>query len=248
MKIARPPKPQNGLLEEGYVPYLRTHQALGASGVKSRIPGRKSKRIHHLMSQLEAKVFRILEWSDDVECIFEQFALDPEMTQRIALDKGFKHPAVPNTGELAVMTSDFLVQKQGDHYEAIAVKATSDLKKSRTLEKLEIEQEFWRSREIPWRIVTEKELPKELCDNLDWVFSAPDLGLTQPINQALEGELGLRLTKGTTIIEACTETDRCLRLEAGTSLNFLRQQLAAKRWRTDMNRLIRPEGRITLWT
>lgn len=246
--IERPPKAENWKLGEEYTPYLKTHQALGASGVKSRIIGRKSGRIHHLLSQLEAKVFRLLEWSDVVEVISEQHALDPEMTLKIAEAKGVKHPTNPNTGRTSVMTTDFLVTKRGGLHEAVAVKATSDLRKSRTLEKLEIEQEFWRGRGVPWRIVTEKELPKALCDNLDWVFSAPDLSVGPETQKALEKELGLRVTKGTRLVEACVETDRCLRLEAGTSLNFFRHQIANKRWHTEMKRAIRPEEVLKIWT
>ena len=245
--LNRAPVPENGLIGKGYQPYLKTHQALGTSGVKSRILGRKSGRIHHLLSQVEVKVFRLLEWSDLVTDIREQFALDPAMTIRIAEAKKFKHPTVPATNKLAVMTTDFLVTLQGDKHEAISVKLPGDLAKSRTLEKAEIEKEFWRGRGIPWRLVTPGELPAALCANLDWLYGAPEQNLSPVIAAAMEDDLLLRLARGCGVAEACSETDRCLRLEAGTALNFLRLQLRSKRWRADLTQPLLLERNLRVW-
>ena len=35
--------------------------------------------------------------------------------------------------------------------------------------KLEIEREYWQRRNIDWGIVTDKEIPKILCENVKWV-------------------------------------------------------------------------------
>ena len=58
---------------------------------------------------------------------------------------------------------------------AIAVKQSADLTSQRTLEKLEIERCYWSARNIPWQILTEKELPRAVVKNLRWAYPHVDL-------------------------------------------------------------------------
>lgn len=45
-------------------------------GIVSRVKGRTTGRIHHLMSNLELRYFNLLDWSEKTTDIREQFALD----------------------------------------------------------------------------------------------------------------------------------------------------------------------------
>jgi hypothetical protein len=69
-------------------------------------------------------------------------------------NRGIKHPNVRGINQ--VMTSDFLVDSSSHKQFAIQVKPLSELKDPRTIEKLEIERQYWQSKNIPWFIMTEK--------------------------------------------------------------------------------------------
>lgn len=71
-----------------------------------------------------------------------------------------------------VICTTFLLtmrDKAGEEkFVARSVKNTSELIKKITLEKLEIERRYWEARGIEWQVVTEKQLPRQLCDNIEW--------------------------------------------------------------------------------
>ncbi|WP_233882598.1 hypothetical protein [Brevibacillus laterosporus] len=59
-----------------YIPWLLI-QDVPSSGRATRIHGWKTNRFHHVHSDLERSYFYILEWSDIVTDIREQFPLLP---------------------------------------------------------------------------------------------------------------------------------------------------------------------------
>src|SRR5262249_28974844 len=123
-----------------YQPWLRV-QDVPSKGRIHRIKGCVTGRVHHLLSDLEAKVFYAFDFSPSVLDIREQFPLLPlEDTLAIAEECGVSHPADPGTKHPVVMTTDLLVTSHhagGRIHEARAIKYQSDLKKLRVLEKLE---------------------------------------------------------------------------------------------------------------
>ena len=129
-----------------YMPWLRV-QDVPSQGRSHRIPGVKSDRVHHLLSDLERAYHLVCEFSEDVIDIREQYPLFPrEKTQAIASSKGIRHPTYPGSSVPLVMTTDFLLTiRQLDGSEKLvarSVKYTKELagKDSlRTLEKLKIE-------------------------------------------------------------------------------------------------------------
>jgi len=60
---------------QNYRPWL-TVRDLPSLGRVHRVFGHKSRRTHHLLSDLELSVFLLLEWLPDVNQIREQFPLD----------------------------------------------------------------------------------------------------------------------------------------------------------------------------
>jgi len=75
-----------------------------------------------------------------------------------------------------VMTTDFLVTlRQPDGSERLVARTikytesfASGRRLERTLQKLKIEREFWKNRNIDWNVVTEENIPATLSSNLDW--------------------------------------------------------------------------------
>lgn len=177
-KIARYAKEGRGTGRgSAYRPWL-TIQDVPSLGRCSRIHGFKSGREHHLLSDLESALFQILEWSDIVVDIREQFPLDREVTRMLAAEMGIAHPRDMKTDTDLVMTTDFLIEvRVGPDVQerALAVKPADELAKPRILEKLELEQRYWRREGMPWHVVTDRDLPRERVKTLHWLHEMRSL-------------------------------------------------------------------------
>lgn len=155
---------------EGYKPWVQI-QDFPSKGIVSRVKGRKTGRVHHLMSNLELGFFYLLDWSEITIDIREQYPLD-DIADAISVAEaaGIRYPFDKSSGFPYVMTSDFLITKN-DGIVARAVKPTSELEKPRVREKLEIERRYWQHRGISWKLVTEKEIPRTKVRNIEWLCS-----------------------------------------------------------------------------
>lgn len=153
-----------------YTPYLAVQES-GSYGEPHRIKGITVGRLHHLMSKLEADVFRLYDWSKRITDIREQFPLDQTETLLIAEQLGIRHPIHPKTRLPIVMTTDFMLTvTQPDSLNprdyVRTVKPVGKLRQKRVLEKLEIERVYFQSRGIDWGIVTDLDVPKAVVRNL----------------------------------------------------------------------------------
>ncbi|MGR6005529.1 TnsA endonuclease N-terminal domain-containing protein [Bacillus paranthracis] len=161
-----------------YKPWV-TIQDVPSLGRATRLKGVKIPRRFEFLSDLERNYFYLLECSDLVVDIREQYPLLPiEETIVIADELGIKHPANPKTGEPIVMTTDFLVtisKNQQHQHLARTLKYKDELMNKRVLEKFEIERVYWERQDINWGIVTELEIPKEMAHNIAFVHGYADL-------------------------------------------------------------------------
>lgn len=237
-----------------YNPWLHI-QDVPSQGLSSRIKGWKTGRVHHLLSEMETSYFYVLEWSTKVLDIREQFPLLPlEETLAIADQCGFAHPSDPKTKEPIVMTTDFRVTvKQGAKTieQVRTIKYVKDLQSKRVLEKLEIERCYWQKQEIDWGIVTERDVPNTVAENVKWLH--PFLHLTDLASLTSNDVLRISAvmtpmmfqSKGTLADIAATCDDR-LGLAPGLSLSVARHLLANRFWRVDMHQPIHPNHRLVL--
>ncbi len=161
-----------------YKPWIKI-QDVPSLGRVTRVKGMKTNRQHELLSDMERNYFYILEYSDDVIDIREQYPLLPiEDTIAIANELGIKHPSNPETGEYIVMTTDFLITlspKEGIKEVARTIKSKDDLLNERIIEKFEIERVFWEKRDIDWGIVTEEEIDKTIAHNISFIQGYRDI-------------------------------------------------------------------------
>lgn len=170
-----------------YLPWLFV-QDVPSLGLSTRIKGWKTERVHHLLSELETSYFYILDWSLSVSDIREQYPLLPlEETLAIADAIGVAHPTDPQTKQITVMTTDFIVtvpQTIGVIEQARTVKYAQDLQSQCTLEKLEIERCYWQKRNIDWGIVTEREISAIMVDNNQWLHPYRDVTNLSPLTES----------------------------------------------------------------
>ena len=140
-----------------------------SKGRATRIYGYKTKRIHHLQSDNQLRLFLLLEWNDMVKNIEENVELkDLEIVidnvEDLRLDK-----FSDSEGQLYQLHTNLLITIKRDNSEeqvAISVKSLSELERKTVIEKMEIERRFWKSKGIQFYVVTEKEINKQLVENI----------------------------------------------------------------------------------
>lgn len=236
-----------------YKPWLHI-QDVPSQGLATRIKGWKTGRTHHFLSQLECHYFYLLEWSNIVVDIREQYPLDLDETLAIAEALGIKHPATPGIKEPIVMTTDFLLTLRhgiGTSECARTVKYSKDLSSVRVAEKFEIERLYWKERNIDWGIITELDIKRTVVKNVEWIHSYLDGTHLSPLDadsirriedfltpQAREARRPLR--------DITDECDGAFNLPAGASLSVVRYLLASRRWRVDMRKPIQPSVPLIL--
>ncbi len=143
-----------------------------SKGRATRIYGYKTKKIHHLQSDNQLRTFLILEWSDMVKDIEENVELkDLEKTiynvENLRLDK-FRDK---ETGKLYKLHTNFLITINRSNIEeqvAISVKSLSEIERKTVIEKMEIEKRYWKTKDINFYVITEKEIDKQLVENIIW--------------------------------------------------------------------------------
>jgi hypothetical protein len=157
-----------------YIPWIRI-QDFSSKGMVSRVKGAKTGRVHHFLSNLEMMFFCLLDWSDEVFDIREQYPLsDLRSAVEIAESAKIRYPYDVKSGFPYVMTSDFFINTNNESL-AIAIKTSDELANPRTREKLEIERRYWDLQNVRWKVVTEKQINKTKAKNIEWLSQASDL-------------------------------------------------------------------------
>jgi hypothetical protein len=239
-----------------YNPWLRV-QDFPSLGRVHRIYGWKSGRVHHLLSDLELKVFLHFQWPRSVKDQREQFPLLPlEETLEIAKDMGVRHPADPRTKCPVVMSTDLvLTVEQGltAPLQPCTVKYQEALQNPRTREKLELERRYWAAptRNLKLKIYTERQVSDDFVKNMLWVHPYRWLADLHPLTEQDVNRMGSLLTPMAlnehlpvrVIAQRC---ERILRMEAGTGLAVVRHLIATRYWEVDVSKRIRTNERLTL--
>jgi hypothetical protein len=236
-----------------YKPWL-TIQDVSSTGTCKRIKGLTTGRRHELLSQHEVRYFYILDWSPIVEDIREQYPLLPlSETLEIAEQLDIRHPTDPKTQEPIVMTTDFNIairQSMGVSYQARTIKPSEALENERTIEKFEIERQYWLKRNISWGIVTEHEIPLVVAKNIDWIsnhFDEDKLALSErEILQAKKLLIGWITQRDDPLTKIADDCDDKLGLQPGDSLSVVRHMLARRELLVDLNQPINPRNKLLL--
>ncbi len=145
-----------------YKPYIKVNE-FNSLGTTCNPVDWKTGRTMHFLSQGEMYLYYLLRFRDDVVDIREQFPLVLEDTLRIAKELGYRHPKNNSTR----MTSDLLVDFIDGTQKVYSVKRSSkELENKRTKEKLEIEERYWKDRNIEFKTVFTEDLNVQAVANI----------------------------------------------------------------------------------
>src|SRR5690625_2776001 len=120
------------------------------------------------------RAFLLFEFNSKVVDIRESFPLlDVNEVIDDKEDLRFDKFTDRETKEPYVLTTNFLLNvKENDGKELLlarTIKNTTELKRKITFERLEIERRYWEHKGVDWKIITEKQLPRQLAKNIEWV-------------------------------------------------------------------------------
>lgn len=213
-----------------YKPWLRI-QDVASRGIRSQIWGRKTNRVHHLLSSIESQFFYLAEFSDSVTDIREQFPLLPiTLSNKIAVTLGVEHPKVPVNGELNIMTTDFLLTCQKDgrkFYHAVSVKPENGIDQ-RTAEKLDIERVWWELLGVKYSCFMGNELTKIQSNNIRWATAPFRSGMTVYDSSIVQRVLTAVEPGKYLLSDLCKDLTLMCDREREDGLNLLRYLIADK--------------------
>jgi len=122
-----------------------------------------------------------------------------------------------------------------DGLKARTVKCASELQNQRTVEKLEIERRYWEYIGVDWKIVTEHEIPKQKCRNIEWLYVSADIPEYLSNNQ-IRQELFYQINSAVSIAMAVETIDNRFELPPGSGLRLLKNIIWHKELACDMER------------
>jgi hypothetical protein len=175
------------------------------------------------MSNNELAYFYMLDWSDSVTDIREQYPLsDLDCAVKVAEQAGIRYPTDKLSGYPFVLTCDFMISTM-DGAKARTIKMTSELSNARTLEKLEIERRYWMAQSVDWKIITEREIPFQKARNIEWLYTAQGFCISSEFAQALDKLKQLLLSGKHSVFEAVQTVEGEYLLAPGTGLQLFKQ-------------------------
>jgi hypothetical protein len=191
------------------------------------------------MSNNELAYFYILDWSDSVIDIREQYPLsDLSGAVRIAAQAGIKYPADKVSGYPYVLTCDFMVTTITG-VKARTIKMTDELESDRVLEKLEIERRYWLAQGIEWKIITEREILFQKAKNIEWLCTEHNFSISSPSPTGAKDRMMQLLINGKySIIESAYAIENEYSLPVGTGIQLFKQLVLAREFTIDLDKPI----------
>jgi TnsA endonuclease C terminal/TnsA endonuclease N terminal len=128
----------------------------------------------------------------------------------------------------------------------VAIKPAADLGSARTLEKLEIERVYWAARKIPWRIITERELPRALVKNMKWIHTHLDLVKSGEFSNDQIHRIRITMESDVmqgqrSLVQIAAACDDRLGLKPGAALCVTRHLIGTGIWPVDLTVEIDPQ-------
>ncbi|UOQ84650.1 TnsA endonuclease N-terminal domain-containing protein [Gracilibacillus salinarum] len=234
-----------------YLPWNYTYN-YSSKGRVSRIYGLKTNRVHHLHSDNQYRAFLLFEFNSSVIDIRESFPLlDVDEVIDDKEDLRFDKFLDKETKEPYLLTTNFLLTVKDANGEekdiARTVKNTTELKRKITFEKLEIERRYWQHKGIDWKVITEKQLPRQLAKNIEWIRETLLVGSEGELDKDERSVAMMRFileNDELPLKELLKIFDKKEGLQKGSGLFLFRYLIAKKELAIDLTKRIDLESKV----
>ena len=224
---------------KNYKPWTNAYE-FSSRGRATRLFSKKTNRIHQLHSDNQYRAFLLFEFNERVIDIRESFPLlDVLEVVDDQDDLRFDRFVDKETGQPYVLTTNFLLtikdENGNERYVARSIENTTELNKKVTFERLEIERRYWLAKGIDWKIMTQKDLSRQLAKNIEWVRET----LFDEKGKSNEDEASrlyslLKTNQHLILREALRLFDKMEELDSGTALFLFRYLIATHQIQVDM--------------
>ncbi len=232
----------------GKRPYIPLFRILDFSsyGWRTAVKSWITDAVGELMSDPELHYYMQLHGEPDVRDIAYQHAHDPVETREIVqeLRKDPKHAKLAHpsvNGRDTIMSTDFVITKADGSMKAVAVKREEDLD-WRVEEKLLIEEQFWRRRDVEWELVCDTDIKAVQVANVALLYDRHDaakLPVDAAAVQLLLAYLTPHMVEGILPFgHACRRADAQLSFPPGTALAVSYHAIIRRIWPVDFSQPI----------
>lgn len=233
-------------LGKDYIPWLSVTD-VSSLGRSRRAFSHKTGRTHELLSDVEYRLFLVLEWMPDVIDIREQYPLNREMTLTIAQQLGLRHPYYPGTQVATVMTVDFLVSRMVAGVKslmALNAKRDEEASDEHSMLKLEIQREYFELNGVQHHAIFHSHISRQKTDNIDWIRSAlvkpgenePRPGFFSGLTARMAAELSQSPSdQATPLSQYCLAFDERHGLERGIGLRVAQMLMHERVLKVDLS-------------
>ncbi|WP_071396604.1 heteromeric transposase endonuclease subunit TnsA [Bacillus tuaregi] len=243
--------------KENYKPFIDTIR-VSSSGRVSRVKGWITNRVHHFLSDSETRLFYLYEFFGSRRIgglnsrtldIKEHYPLIDGLDKIIPNLDGdlIKRLTNQKSGEPIILTTTFFISLQTDdgdicHF-ARSVKDHRQLENKQVIERYQIMQEYWNSKNIDYGIVTNKEIPLVVAKNVEFIhpfYNLEEYGIEDEMQSFLKERLVDMIGngEGKQLNEILNSLDIEYKLDQGTAITIYKHMLARKIVGVDMNKSI----------
>lgn len=231
-------------------------QDISSRGRSSRIFSYTSNRVVHLLSDLQLYYYYLLEFDTEVVDIRENYplldlhevniSLDQELTKKLYNSK----TKVPH-----ILTISFLItkidQNNSPYHVARVVKASTELEKKSTIDRLELQRRYFEKKNIDFGIVTEKEIQKQVSRNIGWALTAYDLQdypqLVSNLQYLKWDMLNLLSNPEVTFNDVFGKIESSYQIEDGLALVLFKHLVATKQLVMDLDKKIETSNNVKFY-
>jgi hypothetical protein len=238
-----------------YKPWLQV-QDISSRGRSTRIFSNTSKRVIHILSDLQLYYYNLLEFDTGVVDIQENYPLLNLHDFDIPMDQELtKKLYNPKTKVPHILTVSFLITRidrnNKPYHVARVIKASTELEKKSTIERLELQRRYFEKKNIDFGIVTEKEINKQVARNVGWALTAYDLqDYPQLVSNLayLKADMLKLLSNPTEILlNVFGKIENSYQLEEGMAMVLFKHLVATKQLVMDLDKKIETSKNVKFY-
>jgi hypothetical protein len=238
---------------KNYSPWFRIQDKKSKPNDKSgkrRINGLTTGRQHHTMSLLEAQFFYLVDFSESVIDIREQFPLIPlNVSQNIASSYDIPYPLNSTSNQPDLITTTFLLTRTIDDnisYEAVTVLPSLNKLTNVVSEKLDLERLWWSLLDVKFSCFTGNERTRCQAKNIAWITNPLRSGIINFTDIEVDIAVGLLSNRRYFLKEICELYIDVIKIDHDNALNLLLVIISKKYITIDLNYLIQEVGYIEI--